>query len=145
MLMQWEQDILQSKSRENIVKPTASQVISNRISSSWQAYGENIPHHTGELSGIHENFERDQTFGRSYSPKFQSQPSYKGKTVPFEELMSRSNSFDQSEASRVNASGNTVDCFTAEYLLDEPATIYPARGNYTRNLDTNHYHLCHLI
>ncbi|RKF54318.1 hypothetical protein GcM3_210034 [Golovinomyces cichoracearum] len=53
MLIQWKQDILQSKSRGNIAKPTASQV-------------------TGEPSGMHENFERDQTFGRSYSPQFQS-------------------------------------------------------------------------
>ncbi|RKF76410.1 hypothetical protein GcM1_227043 [Golovinomyces cichoracearum] len=88
MLMQWEQDILQSKSRENISKPTASQVISNRVSSSWQAYGENTLHQTGEPS----------------------------------------DSSEQSEASRVNASGNAVDCFTVEYLLDEPATVYPAGG-----------------
>ncbi|RKF56520.1 hypothetical protein GcM3_194025 [Golovinomyces cichoracearum] len=128
MLMQWEQDILQSKSRENIAKPTASQVIRNRVSSLWQAYGENTPHQTGEPSGIHENFERDQKFGRSYSPQLQSQPIYKVKTVQFEEFLSRSDSSDQSEASRVNASGNAVDCFRAEYLLDELATIYPARG-----------------
>ncbi|RKF80753.1 hypothetical protein GcM1_190025 [Golovinomyces cichoracearum] len=122
-----------------------SQVISNRISSSWQVYGENIPKQTGELRGIHENFERDKKFGRSYSPKIQSQPSYKGKTVPFEELMGRSNPFDQSKASRVNASSNAVEFFTAEYLLDKSASIYSVRGKYTRNLDTNYYHFCHLI
>lgn len=88
----------------------------------------------GEPSGMHENFERDQTFGGSYSPEFQSQPSYKGKIVQLEEFLSRSDSSDQSEASRVNASGKAVDCFTAEYLLDEPATIYPAEESKRRIL-----------
>ncbi|RKF78436.1 hypothetical protein GcM3_064035, partial [Golovinomyces cichoracearum] len=128
MLMQWEQDILQSKSRENMSKPTASKVIINRVSSSWQAYGENTTHQTGEPSGIHEYFERDKKFGRSYSPQLQSQPSKKAKTVQFEELLSRSDSSDQSKASRVNASGNVVDFYTAEYLLDEPTSVYAARG-----------------
>ncbi|KAI6247048.1 hypothetical protein HI914_05082 [Erysiphe necator] len=61
--------------------------------------------------------------GRSRSPPPKTQPVYTGKTVKFEEFLSQADASDQSEPkSRVSSSGNAVDCFTAEYFLDEPIT-----------------------
>ncbi|TQS36023.1 hypothetical protein Golomagni_03540 [Golovinomyces magnicellulatus] len=58
---------------------------------------------------------------RSYPAKTQSV--YTGKTVKFEVFLSQADASDQSEpTSRVSSLGNAVDCFTAEYFLDEPIT-----------------------
>ncbi|TQS34948.1 hypothetical protein Golomagni_04648 [Golovinomyces magnicellulatus] len=96
--------------------------------STWPAHEENVTHQISEPNSKQEIFERAQIIGSSQTSLLQSQPIYKGKTVKFEEFLSRSDSSDQSETSGVSSSGNAVDCFTAEYLLNEPATIYPAKS-----------------
>ncbi|KAI6244980.1 hypothetical protein HI914_06895 [Erysiphe necator] len=123
MLMQREQEILRSKSQENMARATASQVISGHVQSSWPIHGTETPYQVSESNDIPVNFDRAQMIERSRSPPTKTQPVYTGKTVKFEEFLSQADASDQSEPnSRVSSSGNAVDCFTAEYFLDEPIT-----------------------
>ncbi|KHJ33948.1 hypothetical protein EV44_g3923 [Erysiphe necator] len=115
--------ILRSKSQENMARATASQVISGHVQSSWPIHGTETPYQVSESNEIPVNFDRAQMIERSRSPPTKTQPVYTGKTVKFEEFLSQADASDQSEPnSRVSSSGNAVDCFTAEYFLDEPIT-----------------------
>ncbi|TQS36903.1 hypothetical protein Golomagni_02637 [Golovinomyces magnicellulatus] len=68
----WEQEILQSKSREILAKSAASQEIYDQMPSTWPAHEENVSHRISEPDSKQENFERAQMIGRSKAPPLQS-------------------------------------------------------------------------